>query len=578
MEILEHILRIDALISIGDVTTRQVNYDFPTFNAPYGTGMSSFNGSLAPFLAIQVDRVFHSTMTAFLKSGEIAVDITSPDLKAMSCAQGPTLGRTPTCQRTVFMPGTVPGEFMLQNELPDADISMAYGLQGYVLDFGKGDENKTWQFEERECEVIGLAFGAVSLCIHNTDSNENEIQARMCRFFTIFQTVVWLLVADVAAGMVKCPSRMAVASECLSNTSWHTNFTSMVTTSLNATFNWADVAYHRPNGSIAWYSLKDKQGKAAIPARELLDAYKSFALGATSFQNMISQWAQDHPELLSSVDSVDEDEAAGISELLDIVESLSGSPAPKKRQLNTDNILSSFSSLLGGTGGSGLPTNVFEMGTNPLFPIAPYMMLETVAVAAAENPAMSIVATDFLQNFLAIPLFWCQNLMTVRGTVQGIGGIDIESILGASEGEANELVQAIESLMGVDEQTLQRLRSQTEPSKLAFSRLGYEVQMGKLSLVAYIVLTALLLAGCFAALTVGSIERWAGGIPPTGPFGLCDNMTHLVVRVDGRILEENDWSMACSTTGTSELLGEMRLARVSLKRSVDGPQRPWLET
>ena len=86
--------------------------------------------------------MFGNLITTFLKDGAILVDITEPDLKAMTCAQGPVLGQTPTCQRKIFMPGPVPGELVLRDGLSDADISMAYGIQGYVLDFGKGDENK----------------------------------------------------------------------------------------------------------------------------------------------------------------------------------------------------------------------------------------------------------------------------------------------------------------------------------------------------------------------------------------------------------------------------------------------------
>jgi hypothetical protein len=172
---------------VGDVSTQRSNYVLAKFDAPYGTGMSLFDGSLAPLAALEVDRMFGHTMTAFLKSGEIAVDITDPELRPMSCAQGPSLGRTPTCQRKVFMPGPVPGEFVLRNGVPDADISMAYDLQGCILDFGKGDEKATWQFSESECEVIGMSFGAVRLCIHNTEVN--AIQARK---FDILTTTLCL--------------------------------------------------------------------------------------------------------------------------------------------------------------------------------------------------------------------------------------------------------------------------------------------------------------------------------------------------------------------------------------------------
>jgi hypothetical protein len=394
--------------------------------------------------------------------------------------------------------------------------------------------------------------------------------------------------SETVTGMIKCPSRVAAARKCLSDTSWHKNLTSTVTTSLHTTFQWADVAYHRPNGSIAWHTLRDKQENAPIPATEILYAYKSFAQGAASFTNLVTQWMQDHPGLMASTDtgtagtthgpedSSDIEALSALQDLSGILDSLSNTPIVTNRRssadgtASTDRLLSSLSSILGQVGISSSLVGTEIPGGNPVFPLIPYAMLTAVDVMAAKNPAMAIVATDYLQNFLAIPLFWCQSLLTVRGTAQGMGGVDIGEIFGSTEGGTDELFEAVKTLIGVDEATLQRLRRQTEPSKLAFSRLGYEIRIGRLSLLVFVALTTLILAASFVALMIGSTSVWAGYVPPTGPFALYDNMAQLVVLVDGEMLREEDWDMSRSVTSTGRQLEEMLTARVYLKQRVNG--------
>jgi hypothetical protein len=375
--------------------------------------------------------------------------------------------------------------------------------------------------------------------------------------------------------MVKCPSQRASALDCLSDTTWHNNLTDMVTTSLHATFQWADVAYHRPNGSIAWHILHDRFEVAPIAGKDLLDTYKSFALGAASFTNLVMQEMKDNFGSLGSDghDNDDNDVTGGNEDLLGVLSSLFDTPVPvlKKRQSGTssfDVFSSLLSSIQGNTGGLNSSLKTAVPGTNPIFPIVPYAMLESIDVTTEKNPAMAVLAIDFLQNFLAIPIYWCQSLLTIRGTVQGFGGIDVGEIVGNTGGELDRMVEAMKALIGIDEETMQRLRSETQPSKLAFAKLGYEVQVGRLSLIVYIVLSTSLLVACLVVLMLGSIARWAGDIPSTGPFAYYDDLTRLVACVEGRMLGEEDWRAAGFVTSTAEQMEELRPIRVHLEQAI----------
>ena len=189
--------------------------------------------------------------------------------------------------------------------------------------------------------------------------------------------------------MIKCPSRTASAFDCLSDTTWQNNLTDMVTTSLNTTFQWADVAYHRPNGSIAWHTLHDKWEVAPIPAEELLDTYKSFALGSASFMNLIMREMKDDLGLSGSDDDDNEenDVAGGNEDLLGVLSSMLDTPIPKKRQSSTSSydISSLLSSIQGNTGGLSSSLGTAVPGTNPVFPTIPYTMLESVDVATTKK-------------------------------------------------------------------------------------------------------------------------------------------------------------------------------------------------
>jgi hypothetical protein len=77
-----------------------------------------------------------------------------------------------TCERTVFMPGGAPMELVMADGYPDADILMAYDMNGYVLRYGRSDVDDLWRFdEETDCRTLGAETGAVRLCIRNTEAN-----------------------------------------------------------------------------------------------------------------------------------------------------------------------------------------------------------------------------------------------------------------------------------------------------------------------------------------------------------------------------------------------------------------------
>lgn len=44
-----------------------------------------------------------------------------------------------TCERTVYMPGSVPMELVMADGYPDADILTAYDMNSYVSRYGRSD-------------------------------------------------------------------------------------------------------------------------------------------------------------------------------------------------------------------------------------------------------------------------------------------------------------------------------------------------------------------------------------------------------------------------------------------------------
>ena len=91
------------------------------------------------------------------------------------------------------------------------------------------------------------------------------------------------------------------------------------------------------------------------------------------------------------------------------------------------------------SGGVGQPlgssTNL--LGSRPLFPAVPFAYLQTRSAIGYSNPRPQVIYTDFLLVFLAIPLYWCDALMSVRGQS---GDVDIfTQMLAANDSTATKL-------------------------------------------------------------------------------------------------------------------------------------------
>jgi len=230
----------------------------------------------------------------------------------------------------------------------------------------------------------------------------------------------------------------------------------------------------------------------------------------------------------------------------------------------TSDLMSFF--LGGGMSGASIP------GTNPIFPALPFTHLEACQLFSSKNPKMANLCTNFLQNFLAIPLFWCQKLAPIRATFQGIGGLDFTGTYGSPKDNTTmRILEAVQDVLGVDEASIERLRAETDETQVALSRLEYEIQVGRLSLLVYTVLTSLLLACCFVALIAGSLDtgafgsysRGAGNSPWFGPFPLVDIFLKLRLRREcGGSMDEEDLSTARKLESGSEqvrMLGDYQI-------------------
>lgn len=383
--------------------------------------------------------------------------------------------------------------------------------------------------------------------------------------------------------MTKCPPEFMGSNRCLSDNSWHTNQNQSTSTSLKTSFRWADIAYHRQNGSIAWSSfLSDRPDvDASLIATGLLDAYDVFKLGSQTVINDLMKIFRESQSSLLNQGSGSNKTGGSFEGLLDgllgalntdsSATSTSLSPSRTmsattsipstdtnyndltssilqllnstvvKRQLSiTDDL--DFSSLL-----SILSPSLTISGTNPVFATMPFAYLTACLLTADRYPAMSSTCTNFLQNFLAVPIFWCQSLAPVRGSLQGIGNgaIDLGSVLGIEKNGSSPtttgtpipanitlLTASIERYLGLDQANLARLKSETEESTVALARLGYRIVVGQAYLWTYIVLGSLLLVACFAALVADAVCKWTGKMPRLGLFALFDMLMHLKLSED----------------------------------------------
>ncbi|KAK3070580.1 hypothetical protein LTR53_010212 [Teratosphaeriaceae sp. CCFEE 6253] len=539
------LIPILGIIILSDVSTRQAFDHLTTYTLSTPEGMSFFNASRAPIVALEIDRIFSTGIVTFLSDSEHSVDITPNDQRSMSCAQLSVNGQTPTCERTVFLPGAVPVGLVLDGSTPEADVQTVFDIKGYVLRYGAGDANGDWAFDpDTQCQTLGLAQGAARLCLANP--SPNVIRARM----------------------ISCPTSLATQGQaCLSNTSWHLGNaeTPIVTTTLTTTFRRADVAFHRANSSIAWHNFLDKpEEDAPLSASDLLSAYADFALGTGSVMQAFQDWsAASNTDTTDSADtstSADTDSAdtttstmssdASSADLTDLLNSLLNSSSTPSDSTTSNSILLSRHhrttkrQLDGLAALTGLTTAL--PGSAPIFPLLPYTYLQSCSVLAARNPGTRPICTDFLQNFLAVPLLWCDDTLLLRS--QGGGSFDVTGGLigtadGASTGGGSDRTTAqvrdFLAYLGIDDASTQRLGSGLPPTKVALSRLRYEIVVGRASLIAYTAIAAGILLLCFVILAVAT--RDLAGL---GYWPLWESAMKYDLRYKGHPIDEGVKEMA----------------------------------
>jgi len=365
------------------------------------------------------------------------------------------------------------------------------------------------------------------------------------------------------------------------------------------------MAYHRQNGSIAWSSFLPGRPDVEAPlnATGLLDAYDIFVLGSQTVAKDFMKILQESQSPLLNQGSESNETSGSLEGLLDgllgalnkdgsttstsLIPSKTGSATTStpgtdtsysdltssvlqllnstvtKRQLAlTDDF--DFSSLL-----SFLSPASAIPGSNPVFASMPFAYLTSCLLTADRYPAMSTTCTNFLQNFLAVPIFWCQSVIAVRGSLQGIGNgaVDLDSMFGGEKNGSSAttngtpisanitlLMTSIESYLGIDQASLARFKSETEESTVAIGRLSYRIAVGQAYLWTYIVFGSLLISSCSAALLADAVSKWKGKMPPLGLFPLFDMLMHLKLsedhiglHVEG-ISSELRTAMECRTT------------------------------
>jgi hypothetical protein len=328
-------------------------------------------------------------------------------------------------------------------------------------------------------------------------------------------------------GIVKCPTAIAfTASRCITETGWHTNTSHAISTTLTTTFRRADVSYHRSNTSIASHVFKIGEVRAPVNASDLLDAYMVFAKGSGAMLDLML--AQQTTSTVSMEESASGDTSMGaLDDLLNTFEFLerNASSGSRKRQSLDEQSLDDtdlFSDLLG-TAGVRLP------GSNPMFPVMPFAMLEACSLAGSDNPRLAAYCTNFLQNFLAIPLYWCHRLLPVRATM-GAGVMNFLSI--PSDDAKAGIMQDFMEYLGLDDANVESMMKEQPDGKVAIAKLEYIVQVSQSPLIAYCVIAGLLIALCLGALVIGSMVD-----VECGPFALWEfvNRVETYVRYEDQL-------------------------------------------
>lgn len=324
--------------------------------------------------------------------------------------------------------------------------------------------------------------------------------------------------------MVQCPNDIVTSTVgCLTNKSWYTNSSNIVSTTLTTTFRHADVSYHRANASIASYTFNIGEEVASVSAQDLHETYVTFSKGAGALAELISDWQSASVSAESNTNSTDSgnESESGVSALDDLLDSLlEGSNGDelstevRKRQTDDQTL-----DLLGSFGMSNeIP------GMNPLFPMMPFAMLQSCSFISSDNLRLAAYCTNFLQNFIALPLYCCNALLPARATM-GAGLTNPYETTGDTP-EA-EISREFWKHMGFDDENLDVLLRKMPTSKVAVEKLEYLVKVQGPSLIAYCIIAGLIVALCFGALVMGTMVDVG-----FGSFALWDFVTSLSIHKD----------------------------------------------
>jgi hypothetical protein len=297
-------------------------------------------------------------------------------------------------------------------------------------------------------------------------------------------------------GIVKCPTAIAfTASRCITETTWHTNTSNAISTTLTTTFQRADVSYHRSNTSIASHVFKTGEVDAPVNATDLLDAYMVFVRGSGAMLDLMVE--QQTTATVSTETLSSDDTSIGVLDdllgTLEFLERNASGDSRKRQSLDEQSFDDTdlFSGILPGTAGVQLP------GSNPMFPAMPFAMLEACSFAGSENPRLAAYCTNFLQNFLAIPLYWCHRLLPIHATM-GTGTMDFLSI--ARDGTKAEALRDFIEYLGLDDTHVKSLMKEQPDAKVAIAKLEYIIRVSQPPLIAYCVIASLIIALCFRSL------------------------------------------------------------------------------
>lgn len=156
---------------VGDVQADPAYSTVDRWTAPYGSGMSRFDATMAPVWAPSTDHMFSGMeFDNFLNNPFRAVDVTPPKERNDPCSRGMNVRDGQLCGRDVYLAGPPESSMVLRSGHPEADVMISRNQRGYYMRYARGQGH--WTFRNSSCRTYGPDLGVMAfrLCVTNDEN------------------------------------------------------------------------------------------------------------------------------------------------------------------------------------------------------------------------------------------------------------------------------------------------------------------------------------------------------------------------------------------------------------------------